>query len=35
MSGKNTWGEFGRKEKEKRRKINQRRALGEGTYTCH
>jgi hypothetical protein len=32
----NTWGEFGRKEKKKRRKkINQRRSLGEGAYTCH
>ena len=36
MSGKNTWGEIGRKEKEKeRKKINQRRFLGEGTYTHH
>jgi hypothetical protein len=38
MSGKNTsQGEFGKneKEKEKKKKINQRRFLGEGTYTRH
>ena len=35
MSGKNTRGEFGRKEKEKEKKINQQRSLGEGTYTRH
>jgi hypothetical protein len=35
-SGKNTWGNVGRKEKEKeKKKINQQRFLGEGTYTCH
>jgi len=37
-SGKNTWEEIGRKEKEKekkRKKINQRRSLGEGAYTHH
>ena len=32
-SGKNTWGEIRRKKK--RKKINQRRFLGEGAYTHH
>jgi hypothetical protein len=36
MSGKNTWGEIGRKEKEKEKKKDQSvRFLGEGTYTRH